>query len=159
MSSTNFAGGDGIVHNHKLSMYKTASGAWVFGAGTIQWAWGLDGNHDRNGGGNNVTSRDMQQITINLLADMGAQPATIQSPLVMATASTDVSPPLSVITTPLTGASVPLADTVLISGYCLGVDGTVTGIEVTTDGGLTWHVATWVPGPIPGYFPLRALIL
>ncbi|HZK62745.1 MAG TPA: DUF4082 domain-containing protein, partial [Puia sp.] len=142
MSSTNFAGGDGIVHNHKLSMYKTASGAWVFGAGTIQWAWGLDGNHDRNGGGNNVTSRDMQQATINLLADMGAQPATIQSPLVLATASTDVSPPVSVITTPLTGASVPQADTVLISGTASDVDGTVAGIEVTTDGGLTWHVAS-----------------
>lgn len=141
MSSTNFAGGDGIVHNHKLSMYKTASGAWVFGAGTIQWAWGLDGNHDRNGGGNNVTSIDMQQATINLLADMGAQPATIQIPLVAATASTDVAPPLSVITTPLTGASVPQADTVLISGTASDADGTVAGVEVTTDGGVTWHVA------------------
>ena len=26
-----------------------ASGALVFGAGTVQWSWGLDGNHDRGG--------------------------------------------------------------------------------------------------------------
>ena len=27
-------------------MYRHASGALVFGAGTIQWSWGLDSNHD-----------------------------------------------------------------------------------------------------------------
>ena len=32
---------------HNLTLYKHASGALVFGAGTVQWAWGLDGNHDR----------------------------------------------------------------------------------------------------------------
>ena len=28
-------------------MYRAPSGALVFGAGTVQWSWGLDGNHDR----------------------------------------------------------------------------------------------------------------
>ena len=32
---------------HHLTMYRVSSGALVFGAGTVQWAWGLDGNHDR----------------------------------------------------------------------------------------------------------------
>ena len=33
--------------NHALTLYRHASGALVFGAGTVQWSWGLDGNHDR----------------------------------------------------------------------------------------------------------------
>ena len=31
---------------HNLTLYHD-SGALVFGAGTVQYAWGLDGNHDR----------------------------------------------------------------------------------------------------------------
>ena len=31
---------------HSLSLYRAASGALVFGAGTVQWAWGLDDVHD-----------------------------------------------------------------------------------------------------------------
>ncbi|CAK9085226.1 unnamed protein product [Durusdinium trenchii] len=31
---------------HHLTLYKAASGALVFGAGTVQWAWGLDPMHD-----------------------------------------------------------------------------------------------------------------
>ena len=30
---------------HKLSLYRHSSGALVFGAGTVQWSWGLDGQH------------------------------------------------------------------------------------------------------------------
>ena len=33
--------------NHALTLYRHASGALVFGAGTVQWSWGLDSNHDR----------------------------------------------------------------------------------------------------------------
>ena len=32
---------------HSLTLYRHASGALVFGAGTVQWSWGLDGTHDR----------------------------------------------------------------------------------------------------------------
>ena len=32
---------------HNLTLYRHASGALVFGAGTVQWSWGLDANHDR----------------------------------------------------------------------------------------------------------------
>ncbi|MBL9122485.1 MAG: hypothetical protein JNG90_02555, partial [Planctomycetaceae bacterium] len=31
---------------HHLVMYRAASGALVFGAGTVQWSWGLDGEND-----------------------------------------------------------------------------------------------------------------
>ena len=32
---------------HHLTLYRAASGALVFGAGTVQWSWGLDSDHDR----------------------------------------------------------------------------------------------------------------
>src|SRR5205823_286904 len=32
--------------NHKITLYRAPSGALVFGAGTIQWSWGLDGTHN-----------------------------------------------------------------------------------------------------------------
>ena len=41
--------------------------------------------------------RNMQQATVNLLADMGAQPATLQSGLTAASASTDTTAPTSTI--------------------------------------------------------------
>ncbi len=53
------------------------SGALVFGAGTVQWSWGLD---DNNAWNPETTDRatpadpNMQQATVNLFADMGAQP-------------------------------------------------------------------------------------
>jgi hypothetical protein len=48
---------------HHLTEYRAASGALVFGAGTVQWSWGLDGPH---------ADATMQQATRNVLADMGA---------------------------------------------------------------------------------------
>ena len=46
----------------------------------------------------------MQQATANMLADMGAQPATLQSGLVAAAPSTDHTPPVSTVTSPAAGA-------------------------------------------------------
>ena len=31
---------------HSLALYRHSSGALVFGAGTVQWSWGLDSTHD-----------------------------------------------------------------------------------------------------------------
>ena len=64
---------------HYLTLYRHASGALVFGAGTVQWAWGLDANHDRPA---RRSTPSMQQATVNLFADMGVQPATLQPGLV-----------------------------------------------------------------------------
>jgi WD40 repeat protein len=124
--------------NHALTLYKAASGAKVFGAGTVQWAWGLDGNHDR---GSNPPSLAMQQATINLFADMEVQPSTIQSGLVPATQSTDVTRPTSAISSPIAGSTVPLNVLQVISGTASDIGGRVGGVEVSVNGGVTWHPA------------------
>src|ERR1700710_1475660 len=101
MSSTTLNG-----HTHKLSLYRYngTGGPLVFGAGTVQWAWGLDANHF--GGTGNAVSKDMQQATLNLFADMGVQPGSKQSDLTAATASTDFTAPVSVITSPINGSTI-----------------------------------------------------
>ena len=71
---------------HHLVFHKRPNGALVFGAGTVQWPWGLDAVHD---GFAATPSVDMQQATVNLFADMGVQPATLQSGLLPASASAD----------------------------------------------------------------------
>jgi hypothetical protein len=73
---------------HHLTLYRAASGALVFGAGTVQWSWGLDDDHDNL---STPTDARMQQATVNLFADMTVQPGTLQSGLVAATASTDTT--------------------------------------------------------------------
>ena len=125
---------------HHLTMYRAASGALVFGAGTIQWSWGLDSNHDR---GSAPADPRMQQATVNLFADMGAQPATLQAGLVAAAASTDTVAPTTQITSPPDGSTVNAGATVTISGTAADTGGGVVGgVEVSVDGGSTWHPAT-----------------
>ncbi len=151
MSNTTLNG-----RTHKLSLYRHTSGALVFGAGTVQWAWGLDANHD---GGNAAPSTAMQQATINLFADMQVQPATLQPGLVAASASTDFTPPVSVITSPANGASFPANTTINVSGSASDAGGVVAGVEISVDGGTTWQPVTgtnnwtfsWTPtvtGPV-----------
>src|SRR6185437_8010771 len=83
-----------------------------------------------------------QQAQVNLLADMGAQPGTLQSGLVAATASTDRTAPTPVITSPASGASVANGASVTVSGTATDVGGVVAGVEVSTDGGTSWHPAS-----------------
>jgi methionine-rich copper-binding protein CopC len=127
---------------HHLSLYRASSGALVFGAGTVQWAWGLNSNHD--GDAQPATSVIMQQATVNLLADMGnVQPTTLMTGLVQATASTDTTPPASAITAPASGAAIANGSSVTVSGTATdGGGGVVAGVEVSTDGGSTWHPVT-----------------
>ena len=143
--------------DHNMTYYRAASGARVFGSGTVQWAWGLDANHDR---GNAAADARMQQATVNLLADMGAQPSTIQSGVVAATASSDTSAPSSVITVPANGASVTPGQQITISGTATDAGGgQVGGVEVSTNGGETWRRAngrgawtfSWTPGSQSSY--------
>src|SRR6185295_2337912 len=104
---------------HSLTLYKHASGALVFGAGTVQWAWGLDSNHDR---GSYPADQAMQQATINLFADMGAQPASLQAgadpskPLVAMGKSSDLMAPVATVGSPAGGSSVGSGDRVVITG-------------------------------------------
>ncbi|MBH8563571.1 DUF4082 domain-containing protein [Nostoc sp. CENA67] len=125
---------------HHLTLYKHSSGALVFGAGTIQWSWGLDANHDNTDRGNTTDVR-MQQATVNLLADMGVQPATLQSNLLAATASTDTTAPTSTITSPTTGTNIPVGSQATITGTATDAGGVVGAVEVSVDGGTTWHPA------------------
>jgi hypothetical protein len=128
---------------HSLTLYRHASGALVFGAGTIQWSWGLDNNHDRQPDGvTDYTNQSVQQGTVNLFGDMGAQPLTLQAGLTAATPSADVVPPTSTITSPAAGSSVASGSTVTVSGTATDTNGVVGGVEVSTDGGVTWRRAT-----------------
>ena len=96
---------------HSLTLYRHASGALVFGAGTIQWSWGLDNNHDRQPDGvTDYTNQSVRQGTVNLFGDMGAQPMTLQADLTPATPSADVVPPTSTITSPAERRADPVGD-------------------------------------------------
>lgn len=123
---------------HHLTMYRAASGALVFGAGSVQWAWGLDDNHALTTGTKDTA---VQQATVNLFADMGAQPATLQPGLARAAASTDTTPPTSTISSPTAGSTVGVGSRVTVSGTATDSGGKVGGVEVSIDGGLTWHPA------------------
>lgn len=124
---------------HHLTLYRAPSGALVFGGGTIQWSWGLDGDHDGT-----VSTPDvrMRQATVNLFADMGVQPASLQSGLVAASKSTDATAPTAVISTPASGATVNNGAPLTVSGTATDVGGRVGGVEVSLDGGSTWHPAS-----------------
>lgn len=124
---------------HHLTLYRAPSGALVFGSGTVQWAWGLDSSHTPANG--TTADSAVRQATVNLLADMGAQPATIQSGLVAATATTDTVAPTSAITTPAAGATVPVGQPVTISGTAADTGGRVGAVEISVDGGTSWRRA------------------
>lgn len=122
---------------HNLTLYRAPSGALVFGAGTVYWSWGLSDNHD-----NQATPTDarVQQAMINLFADMGIQPATLQSGLITGLPSTDHTAPTSAI-----NAVAPFAagSTVTISGTASDAGGgVIAGVEISTDNGASWHPVT-----------------
>jgi hypothetical protein len=139
----------GGTATHNLTLYRAGSGALVFSAGTVFWPWALDATHDAGppsnsepGGSGVGTPADInvQQAMVNLFADMGVQPATLQSGLVPAIQSTDHTAPVSTVTPPS-------------GGYVVGFDsiqgtatdsggGIVAGVEVSLDGGGTWHRAS-----------------
>jgi hypothetical protein len=136
---------------HSITLYRHSSGALVFGAGTVQWSWGLDADHDR---GSSTPDVRMQQATVNLFADMDVQPDTLQAGLVAATASTDTTAPNTTINTPANNASVQVGTPVSITGTASDSGGGVVGgVEVSVNGGATWHPASgrttwshsWVP--------------
>jgi hypothetical protein len=139
---------------HKMSMYRAPSGALVFGAGTVQWSWGLGPS---SGG---TVDANMQQATVNLFADMGVQPATLQTGLVVAAKSTDTIPPSSSIISPANGTTVQLGTTLTATGTAVDSDGgLVAGVEISVDSGATWHPAngttswsfTWVASTLGSF--------
>ena len=144
--STTYPAGRIILSNtqvgtdvHKMSLYRHSSKALVFGAGTINWAYGLDGVHDIS---SSVEDVNMQQATINLFADMGVQPGSLQSNLVAATSSNDIIPPSSIINPPRSTITAVKGKAVVITGTATDAGGgLVGGVEISTNGGVTWGSA------------------
>jgi hypothetical protein len=128
----------GVPTTHHLTLYRASSGALVFGAGTVQWSWGLDGATTGL-----PPDRTMQQATVNLFADQGVQPFALTAGLTPASPSTDTTAPTSTVSAPAAGASLSDGAKVTVSGTTTdGGGGVVTGVEVSTDGGSSWHPAT-----------------
>ena len=176
MSSTTVTGVDKLqdygsnygpgTATHSLTLYRDSNGAGVgddalvFGGGTVQWSWGLDADHDR---GSAPANAAMQQATVNLFADMGIQPRTLQSGLAAASASTDMAAPTPTITAPAAGSSVEQRIPITVQGTAVDAGGRVGGVEVSVDNGATWHPAngrdtwsyTWTP-TTPGQVTVRA---
>ncbi|MGZ4610678.1 MAG: N,N-dimethylformamidase beta subunit family domain-containing protein, partial [Actinomycetes bacterium] len=142
---------------HNLTLYRAPSGALVFGAGTVQWSWGLDSTHDR---GSAAADTAVQQATVNLFADMGVQPGSLMAGLVAATQTTDTTAPTTTITAPTAGADLALNTNTTISGTAADTGGgVVAGVEVSVDNGASWHPAsgttswtyTWRPTTAGSY--------
>jgi hypothetical protein len=145
---------------HSLTLYRHNSGALVFGAGTVQWSWGLDAMHDQV---QTSPDRAVQQATVNLLADMGVQPLSLQrgadnQMLLSASMSGDIFAPTTSVIFPAAGASVSSGSHLTITGQATERGGgAVAGVEVSVDGS-TWHPALmptpttfaydWQPGAV-----------
>jgi hypothetical protein len=125
---------------HSLTMYRDPdSGSLVFSAGTDRWSWGLDTAHD---GAASVSDIRMRQATMNLLADMGAQPVTPSPDLITSAATEDHTPPVSSLQSPQAGTTLHRGVSVSLQGTASDADGTVARVEVSVDGGQTWAAAT-----------------
>jgi methionine-rich copper-binding protein CopC len=135
--------GNGTATHNLVEFRDQDSGALVFGSGTVQWSWGL-ANVPTADPANTVVTEDsrMQQATVNILADMGVQPLTLQGNLVGASASTDTTGPAITVTSPASGVTVPALKPVTVKGTAADSGGVVARVEVSTDGGTTWNAAT-----------------
>ena len=136
----------GTTQTHHLTMYRAPSGARVFGAGTVQWAWGLDdtnawnatGRRRRDAGSRHAAGdgqpvrrhgrRSRRRCMRGLDGRLARRP-TRPRPLDHHRARRR--------------RGVATASTVTISGTATDAGGgVVAGVEVSTDGGTTWHPAT-----------------
>ncbi|MCK1716791.1 DUF4082 domain-containing protein [Bradyrhizobium sp. 141] len=124
---------------HNLVLHRDpVSGALIFSAGSINWPWALASDHD---GPATPVDPNVQQAMANLFADMGVQPATLQANLTAATQSTDGTAPTSGITS-LSAASVVEGQSITVTGTATDAGGKIAGVEISTNGGATWHPAT-----------------
>eukprot|EP00435_Cladocopium_sp_Y103_P043123 s1314_g12.t1 len=133
---------------HHLTLYKASSGALVFGAGTVQWAWGLDNFHDAVTGMNNMWESEyntrigvdpsgpdpvVQQATLNLFADMGVEAPILGAGMVRPSRSTDKDAPVvTSVSTTMKGTQKSLVAQAADSA------GEVAAVEWSADG-RSWH--------------------
>ena len=144
--------GSGTATHNLVEYRNPISGALVFSAGTVFWSWGLSSDHDTYSG-DAPTDPNVQQAMVNLLADMGVQPSTLQATLIMATQSTDHTAPTAAITQVSTTNPVE-GQSVTVTGTASDVGGLIAGVEVSSDGGNTWHPADKPGGCLDGQLDL-----
>ena len=123
--------------NHRAALYRHANGALVFNAGTIQWSLGL-GRNDLAGIYGGVLDPILTQATANMLQDMGALAAEPRD-FCPSTRAPDLTPPTALLQSHNPGAFERIGSAVRLYGTASDVDGRVGGVEVSLDGGTTWH--------------------
>ena len=131
---------------HNFTLYRAESGALVFAAGTTFYTWGLSDRHESSPYGANIEDPILQQFTVNLFADMGILPVTLQQGLTLATASTDTVAATATITN--LPQQFDSLDVFTFTGTATDddgnpntTDGTVALVEISFDGGATWRPA------------------
>ena len=125
---------------HAMTMYRAASGALVFGAGTIQWSWGLDGDHDRGIGraGHGAPAGDRQPARRHGGPARHAAYGSHRGDRVDRHHRPDGGHHLA-----RGGRDAPGGSPVTITGTATDAGGgRVAGVEVSTDNGSTWQRAT-----------------
>ena len=139
-------------------MYRSSSGSLVFGAGTVQWSWGLDPYRDtetgvpperanptniRVGRDQMGAERDIQQATLNLFMDMGvaANVEDLGEGLTRPSGPEESSPPRIAITSP--AESTTFATFLVVKGTASKADGgVVAAVEYSLSSSPTsWHPA------------------
>ena len=144
------------THSLVLHRRRAVDGAWVFGAGTCQWVFGLDGHHDSpasvpphlaNPYSTRVSvdlaapDRTIEQATINVFALMGVQPATLLSHLVPAEACTDATPPTASMERIMATIAEDGSKVLVFEGAATDIGGAVAAVEISMDAGQSWHPA------------------
>jgi len=144
---------DSGTATHSLVVYRAKSGALVFGAGTVQWTWGLDDHRDTETGvpperANPTNIRvgvdqmgpepTIQQATLNMFVDMGVDPKVrkLARGLVLPSRSEDDSGPRLQPQQPHVKTNLSRVD---ISGTASDEKGQVAAVEYSVDSGSTWH--------------------
>ncbi len=128
----NFLNGDLGTSTAQMTRYTASSGAIVFASGALQWAWGLGAQ------GLNPVEADpyISQITYNVLADMGAQPASPSASLILDGSGGTLTLPAEAI------QIVETVNAPLISNIQSTIDGQNAIVTWTTDSntqGQVWY--------------------
>jgi hypothetical protein len=101
--------------NWGIVSQRYASGAVTVGFGTCQWSWTLDGTHDRGSSSPNPAA---QQMMVNLLRDLGAEPGSLRTGTLQPKNSLDVYGLIP------GGVVVPPDPPAVVGGVWYGADGT-----------------------------------
>ena len=105
----------------------------MFSAGSVFWTYNLDSHND----GRVEADPNVQQAMVNLLAEMGIQPETLQSGLFAGVQSTDHTAPVANISS--ASGFLTVGSSIVFSGTSADLGGGVVGgVEFSGDGGLTW---------------------